>query len=273
MRNSDLMPRDSQKQGRVSNLVGTKRRKVGEEQHDTMLYICEGTSPNSSVVISTNDGSKPRPCTGEQSSYSSKCAGGCEGDESVDYKKAKKRVQNRESAIRSRMKKKSYYEGMEQHLGAAQQENNKLKLDNAALRAENQLLKRYLSYFENLFAKKTQASYTVSSNISSKANSRCGLSDDEIYNGRPSVKKRQSAEVVDNEARDVSFVLERKTTESSGNSPGKLGLFSIALVMCVCSLSSFFQPMGSDLSGSVQQAGVKMGTFSGQNLKFVEEET
>jgi len=33
-------------------------------------------------------------------------------------------------------------------------ENNKLKLDNAALRAENQLLKRQLSYFENLFAKK-----------------------------------------------------------------------------------------------------------------------
>jgi len=27
-------------------------------------------------------------------------------------------------------------------------------LENAALRAENQLLKRYLNYFENLFAKK-----------------------------------------------------------------------------------------------------------------------
>ena len=35
-------------------------------------------------------------------------------------------------------------------------ENNKLKLDNAALRAENQVLKRQLNYFENLFAKKTQ---------------------------------------------------------------------------------------------------------------------
>ena len=32
---------------------------------------------------------------------------------------------------------------------------NRLKLENAALRAENQLLKRYLSYFENLFAKKS----------------------------------------------------------------------------------------------------------------------
>lgn len=33
-------------------------------------------------------------------------------------------------------------------------ESNKLKLENAALRAENHLLKRYLSYFENLFARK-----------------------------------------------------------------------------------------------------------------------
>ena len=28
-------------------------------------------------------------------------------------------------------------------------------MENAALRAENQLLKRYLNYFENLFAKKS----------------------------------------------------------------------------------------------------------------------
>jgi regulator of replication initiation timing len=33
-------------------------------------------------------------------------------------------------------------------------ENNKLKLENAALRAENHLLKRYLNYFENLFARR-----------------------------------------------------------------------------------------------------------------------
>lgn len=33
-------------------------------------------------------------------------------------------------------------------------ESNRLKLENAALRAENTLLKRYLTYFENLFAKK-----------------------------------------------------------------------------------------------------------------------
>lgn len=53
------------------------------------------------------------------------------------------------------MKKKIYYETIEAEFTLLQKENNRLKLDNAALRAENQLLKRYLNYFENLFAKKT----------------------------------------------------------------------------------------------------------------------
>jgi hypothetical protein len=35
------------------------------------------------------------------------------------------------------MKKKTFYEGMETQMSTLQQENNKLKLDNAALRAEN----------------------------------------------------------------------------------------------------------------------------------------
>lgn len=73
-----------------------------------------------------------------------------------DYKKIKKRMQNKESAVRSRMKRKAYYDNIEVLYNQLQLESNKLKLDNAALRAENQLLKRYLNYFENLFAKKTQ---------------------------------------------------------------------------------------------------------------------
>jgi len=36
--------------------------------------------------------------------------------DSEDYKKTKKRMQNKESAIRSRMKKKSYYEQVEVQL-------------------------------------------------------------------------------------------------------------------------------------------------------------
>jgi hypothetical protein len=48
---------------------------------------------------------------------------------------------------------------------------------------------------------------------------------------------------------EISFVLERKSTESGG-SPQKLGLFSIALVMCVCCLSQFFTPMGDGSASS-----------------------
>ena len=55
----------------------------------------------------------------------------------MEYKKAKKRVQNRESAVRTRIKKKAFYESVEVELQTVQLENNKLKLDNAALRAEN----------------------------------------------------------------------------------------------------------------------------------------
>jgi hypothetical protein len=67
----------------------------------------------------------------------------------------KKRQANKEAAIRSRLKKKAYQDTVEIELQNSQTENNKLKLENAALRAENQLLKRYLNYFENLFAKKS----------------------------------------------------------------------------------------------------------------------
>ena len=58
------------------------------------------------------------------------------------------------------MKKKAYYEGIEAEFAVSQRENGKLKLENAALRAENQLLKRYLTYFENLFAKKSGVTVT-----------------------------------------------------------------------------------------------------------------
>lgn len=68
------------------------------------------------------------------------------------------------------------------------------------------MLKRYLTYFENLFAKKAEGPL-------------------------------RKPEVADIEAKpqepEVSFVLERAQGETG---PGKLGLFSVALVMCVCCL-------------------------------------
>ena len=67
-----------------------------------------------------------------------------------------KKSKNREAAKKSWAKKKAEQNMLHYSNDKVAKENNKLKLDNAALRAENQVLKRQLNYFENLFAKKTQ---------------------------------------------------------------------------------------------------------------------
>jgi len=68
---------------------------------------------------------------------------------------------------------------------------------------------------------------------------------------------------------EVSFVLERRSTETNGsNSPGKLGMFTIALVMCICCFSSFFSPMTAD--GSAPGAIRTQGVIGGKNLFTVD---
>lgn len=139
-------------------------------------------------------------------------------------------------------------------------ENNKLKLDNAALRAENQVLKRQLNYFENLFAKKTQTQqvtyasqfehYSSASHTQSRS-SGSALNAEQITqqkrptahefrdNSRPPSACAANNNVLEEEA-EISFVLERNVSASpTGN---KLGIFSLALIMCVCCFSSFFAP-------------------------------
>jgi hypothetical protein len=103
------------------------------------------------------------------------------------------------------------------------------------LRAENQLLKRYLTYFENLFAKKAEA---------------------------PPQRKCDADIEAKPQEPEVSFVLERAQGESSAS---KLGLFSIALVMCVCCL---LLPASSPAQASSQ---APTPTVSGQALLTVEE--
>ena len=79
--------------------------------------------------------------------------------DSEDSIAAIRKSKNREAAIRSRQKKKQESEQYQVHLDRLVKENNKLKLDNAALRAENSIIKRKLNYFENLFAKKNFNSF------------------------------------------------------------------------------------------------------------------
>lgn len=82
-------------------------------------------------------------------------------DSSLDSVAAMKKSKNREAAKRSRQKKRAEQNILHHANEKIVKENNKLKLDNAALRAENQILKRQLNYFENLFAKKTQSQQMV----------------------------------------------------------------------------------------------------------------
>ena len=80
-------------------------------------------------------------------------------DDPVEYKKARKRLQNRESAVRSRHRKKTYQETLEKQIedlttlkDRALAQNKHLAEVNAALSSENQVLKQQVAYFQETFA-------------------------------------------------------------------------------------------------------------------------
>ena len=152
-------------------------------------------------------------------------------------------------------------------------ENNKLKLDNAALRAENQILKRQLNYFEQLFAQRAQLNSPFESQAPTPPTEPVSIhgeihrrSDPRMYNAEKhdSLKSQslfsqplQTGEVDTNQTpseAEVSFVLERNVPAST---PGtKLGLFSLALVCCICCFSSFFGTHTDITSGFYPEANV-----------------
>mmetsp|Transcript_11348 Transcript_11348/g.9756 ORF Transcript_11348/g.9756 Transcript_11348/m.9756 type:complete len:213 (+) Transcript_11348:123-761(+) len=71
-------------------------------------------------------------------------------DNPSEYKKARKRIQNRESACRVRSRKKNYVEEIEVEMDALRNENSELKVKNASLEAENNVLKQRLAMFEKM---------------------------------------------------------------------------------------------------------------------------
>lgn len=89
-----------------------------------------GTSPDSeNLSLSSKDN---QTCVDDEFAY-------LPGTE--EFRKARKRRQNRESASRNRAKKRSEVADLELELHRLEQDHQALKLENAALRSENEYLK------------------------------------------------------------------------------------------------------------------------------------
>ena len=82
-------------------------------------------------------------------------------DNPEEYKKARKRIQNRESACRVRARQKSHVVEVEQDVYLLKKENEDLKLKNAALTAENNLLKHQIAFLERIVTKNQSNSSNI----------------------------------------------------------------------------------------------------------------
>jgi hypothetical protein len=70
-----------------------------------------------------------------------------------EYRKARKRRQNRESAARNRARKKADYYTLEHDIEKLSKENRRLMLENQSLRTENEILKKELSFYVTVMEK------------------------------------------------------------------------------------------------------------------------
>lgn len=81
-----------------------------------------------------------------------------------EYRKARKRIQNRESAVRSRMKKKENNKQFEEELDFLRKENYRLNFENTSLKRERVLLYDQIKFLKSL-VKKDNSNYSSSSQI------------------------------------------------------------------------------------------------------------
>ena len=71
-------------------------------------------------------------------------------NESLEYKKARKRRQNRESAARARARKKVTIIQVTDEIKILEDLSEKLNIENAKLKAENDLLKKELEFYKGM---------------------------------------------------------------------------------------------------------------------------
>lgn len=167
------------------------------------------------------------------------------------YKQARKRIQNRESAIRSRYRKKQYFTELEVKVEDLEEENKRLATQNATLVAEKRLLSEQLDYFKMLVGN-MQPGF---SNKSTDARSRETLSrDGSIYDEHKELMLEPRYDMMDGELphlgnykrpigsrnksedHDEDRLFLSRNNESSVASTA--GLFFVAVLMCVMCVTS-----------------------------------
>lgn len=193
-------------------------------------------------------------------------------DNPKEYRKARKRIQNRESAIRSRYRKKQYFTEIEVRVEQLEEENKRLVTENATLKAEKRLMRDQLEYFKVLVG---NMNHTISTKVSSFHNSRDTSSQGESYDEEKDIIVHPDYDVkagelphIGNYKRplngrrnkpeedDERLVLSRK---DEGTAASTAGLFFLAIIMCVLCFTSL------TLTGNGQTQEANKKEFSLEN--------
>lgn len=136
-RNND--PSDKEK-GKNINESSTTNSSLTEQSNLNRKKARDDNSPKSGVIIDelTNQVYK-------------------EKDDPIEYRKAKKRIQNRESALRLRQMKKQNTQLMEDEITQLKNDNSRLYKDNNILKKEKNFLIEQIKYMQSLLkaSKKT----------------------------------------------------------------------------------------------------------------------
>ncbi|CDW72333.1 bzip transcription factor family protein [Stylonychia lemnae] len=214
-----------------------------------------------------------------------------------EYKRARKRMQNRESAVRSRLRKRYYQDELEDKISDMEKIQKDLSEQNAGLAAQNALLKKQLQYFEDVFAKSSllgfdQASPNVNRNdleefqrsLLRKINQRflhereleVVQEDDQL----DMVNSSNSRDIDDldiistaslSKKNDLSSLRLARSRSNSSNFSNSGYLF-LAIVFCVMCCSSFISNPSSLLKLSQQTNNLQkiLPQMKGRSLLFDE---
>ena len=247
---------------------GTKRMKVGESASNTTEVISDNSMKHqlaSETYRKIKEVEYRRETiydkNGMEISYN---------DNPQEYKKARKRMQNRESAIRSRTRKRQYFTELEVKYEKLAEENKSLVTENATLKVEKKLLSEQLEYFKNLVGNMQSGFSAKSTNERSREVSSENISFDEEKDSfqTPSFdpldgelphignyKRPLGNKQKDEEENEDRFVLSRNQDSSP---TGTAGLFFLGVIMCIMCFTSLTLTGGGHDSNNKREFTVEL---------------